>query len=119
MDLTAKLHKVTRLDPMVCPAGTVLKLATAAGAATLGWEGEIGSLETGKKADLIALDINQPHLVPMYDPVSHLVYAARGSDVRYAWVNGRLLLERGNFTGVDAARAVAEVNRVALKAMKS
>jgi 5-methylthioadenosine/S-adenosylhomocysteine deaminase len=119
MDLAAKLHKVTRLDPLACPAGTVLKLATGGGAAALGWEGEIGSLETGKKADLIALDVNQPHLVPMYDPVSHLVYAARGSDVRYAWVNGRLLLERGNFTGVDAARAVAEVNSIALKVMKS
>lgn len=119
MDLTAKLHKVTRLDPLACPAGTVLRLATVSGAAALGWEGETGSLETGKKADLIALDINQPHLVPMYDPVSHLVYAARGSDVRYAWVNGSLLLDRGNLTGVDVPRAMAEVSRIALQVMKS
>lgn len=119
MDLTAKLHKVNGLDPVKCPAATVLKLATLGGAAALGWESETGSLEAGKKADLIALDVSQPHLVPLYDPVSHLVYAARGSDVRYAWVNGRLMLDRGNPTGVDAARAVDEVKRIALRVMKS
>jgi 5-methylthioadenosine/S-adenosylhomocysteine deaminase len=113
MDKVAKLHKVARLDPQVCPAETVLRLAVSGGAAALGWDGEIGSLEAGKKADIIALDVNQPHLVPMYEPVSHLVYAARGSDVRYAWVNGRLMLEEGVLSGIDAARAAAEVRKIA------
>jgi 5-methylthioadenosine/S-adenosylhomocysteine deaminase len=113
MDKVAKLHKVARLDPLVCPAETVVGLATLGGAAALGWGDEIGSLEAGKKADMIALDIRQPHLVPMYEPVSHLVYAARGSDVRYAWVNGRLLLEEGVLSGIDAAGAAAEVRKVA------
>jgi 5-methylthioadenosine/S-adenosylhomocysteine deaminase len=113
MDKVAKLHKVARLDPQVCPAEAVLRLAASGGAAALGWDDEIGSLEAGKKADIIALDLNQPHLVPMYEPASHLVYAARGSDVRYAWVNGRLMLEEGVLSSIDAARAAAEVRKIA------
>ncbi len=118
MDMVAKLHKVAGLDPLVCPAESVLGLATSGGAAALGWDGEIGSLEAGKKADIIALDVNQPHLVPMYEPISHLVYAARGSDVRYVWINGRLSLEMGILRGVDAAGAVAEVRKIAQKVLK-
>jgi 5-methylthioadenosine/S-adenosylhomocysteine deaminase len=112
MDKVAKLHKVARLDPLVCPAETVLRLATSGGAAALGWGDEIGSLEAGKKADVIALDVRQPHLVPLYEPISHLVYAAQGSDVRYAWVNGRLLLDEGVISSIDAAGAAAQVRRI-------
>ncbi|MCU0588709.1 MAG: amidohydrolase [Syntrophobacteraceae bacterium] len=118
MDLTAKLHKVSRLDPLACPARRVLRMATVGGAAALGWRGRIGSLEAGMKADLIALDIRQPHLTPMYDGASHLVYATRGSDVRYAWVDGRLLLEGGRFKETDAVRAMAEVRKMALTLAK-
>jgi 5-methylthioadenosine/S-adenosylhomocysteine deaminase len=115
MDWAAKLHKVARLDPLVCPAGTVLKMATKNGAGVLGWGNAMGSLEAGKKADLIALDARRPHLVPMYEPVSHLVYAARGSDVRYVWVDGRLLLEEGVLTTINTAHAMAEVIKIAQK----
>jgi 5-methylthioadenosine/S-adenosylhomocysteine deaminase len=118
MDRAAKLHKVARLDPLVCPAGTVLKMATVNGGDVLAWGSSIGSLEAGKKADLIALDVRRPHLVPMYEPVSHLVYAARGSDVRYVWVDGRLLLKEGVLTTIDSARAMAEVSKIAQKAIR-
>lgn len=110
MDLVAKLGKVARLDPLACPASTVLKLATSGGAAVLGWEGQIGTLEPGKKADVIALDVSRPHLVPMYEPVSHMVYSARGSDVRHVWVDGRLLLEGGVVRGIDGVEVMRRVN---------
>ena len=82
MDFAAKVHKVHRLDPTVMPAETVLEMATQGGARVLGMEAEIGSLEAGKKADVIVVDLNRPHLQPVYNVVSHLVYAATGADVR-------------------------------------
>ena len=90
MDTTAKLHKVKRLDPTAMEARQVLTLATRNGAEAIGLGEETGSLEVGKKADLIIVDTHKPHLTPLYDPVSHLVYAAGGSDVRDVIVDGRL-----------------------------
>jgi 5-methylthioadenosine/S-adenosylhomocysteine deaminase len=90
LDTTAKLHKVKRLDPTVMDARQVLILATRTGAEAIGLGKEIGSLEVGKKADLIIVDTCKPHLTPLYDPVSHLVYAASGSDVRDVIVDGRV-----------------------------
>src|SRR5690606_25386267 len=76
MDTAAKLHKVQRLDPTVMPAQTVLRMATIDAAGVLGTGARIGSLAPGKLADLIVVDTHKPHLTPLYDPVSHLVYAA-------------------------------------------
>ncbi|MCJ7615100.1 MAG: amidohydrolase family protein, partial [Desulfobacterales bacterium] len=92
MDSTAKLHKVNMLDPAVMDAKTVFKLATIGGAGALGLDNEIGSLETGKQADVIIIDVNKPHLVPMYNPVSHIVYSARGSDVQDVIVAGKVIV---------------------------
>lgn len=92
MDTAAKLHKVSRLDPTVMDAETTLRMATLGGAKLLGAESRIGSLETGKKADLIVLDMNKPHLTPMYSIPSHLVYAAKGSDVVHSVINGRVVM---------------------------
>lgn len=103
MDRTAKLHKVATADPTVCPAREVLAMATLQGAVALGLGDRIGSIECGKKADLIALDLRQPHLTPLYDPISHLVYSARGSDVRQVWVDGRQLVRDGRLLTVDVA----------------
>ncbi len=89
MDTAAKLHKVKRLDPTVLDAGQALALATRIGAEAIGLGEQIGSLETGKKADLIIIDTHKPHLTPLYDPVSHLIYAASGSDVRDVIIEGR------------------------------
>jgi 5-methylthioadenosine/S-adenosylhomocysteine deaminase len=93
MDMAAKVHKVFSGDPTVMGARTVLEMATIGGAGALGLEHEIGSLEPGKKADCIVIDLNKPHLVPLYDVCSHLVYAARGSDVDSVWINGELLVK--------------------------
>ena len=93
-------------------------MATRGGAAALGWEDEIGSLEVGKKADLVASTLNQPHLTPLYDPVSHLVYAVKGSDVRHVWVGGRQVVCNGKVQGVNVAEVMKDVNRMAEKIKK-
>jgi len=93
MDVTAKLHKVNELDPTVMDAGTVLRMATIEGAKAIGLGREVGSLEVGKQADVIVVDARKPHLFPVYNPVSQLVYSAKGSDVRDVMVAGRLLLK--------------------------
>jgi 5-methylthioadenosine/S-adenosylhomocysteine deaminase len=113
MDTAAKLHKVHRLDPTVLDAGTVLRMATIDGARALGLSDRIGSLEPGKQADLIILDTRKPHLVPMYHPVSQLVYAARGSDVDAVVINGRVVMEHGRILTFDVGQAMEDVNRIA------
>lgn len=92
MDKAAKLHKVHMLDPTVMPAEQMLYLATMGGAEILDADHMIGSIEVGKKADLIVLDFDQPHLTPVYNVQSHLVYAARGSDVVHSIINGRIVM---------------------------
>jgi 5-methylthioadenosine/S-adenosylhomocysteine deaminase len=93
MDLAAKLQKVTRMDPRVLPAKQVLEMATINGARALHLEKQIGSLEEGKKADLILVDTNGPHATPMYNVYSQLVYALKGSDVRTVVIDGKLVME--------------------------
>lgn len=93
MDTAAKLHKVNVLDPTVMDAGTVLKMATIGSARAIGLEKDIGSLEVGKQADIIIIDTFKPHLLPLYNPVSQIVYAAQGSDVQDVIVNGKFLLK--------------------------
>ncbi|MHC1741637.1 MAG: amidohydrolase [Syntrophobacteraceae bacterium] len=93
MDRAAKMSKVFRRDPTAAPAREVLAMATRDGARAIGWGDAIGSLEVGKQADLVALELRQPHLTPLYDPISALVTCARGSDVRHAWVAGMMVLD--------------------------
>jgi len=103
MDTAAKLHKVHRLDPTVLDAAAVVRMGTIESARALGLDRMIGSLESGKRADLIILDMNQPHLTPLYHPASHLVYAVRADDVRHVMVDGRWVVrERQLLTmGID------------------
>jgi 5-methylthioadenosine/S-adenosylhomocysteine deaminase len=89
------LHKVSNQDPTVVPAETALRMATISGARALGLGDQIGSLEPGKKADLILIDLEQSHLTPCFNPVSLMVYAARGSDVSDVMVNGEWLVREG------------------------
>ncbi|MCU0597248.1 MAG: amidohydrolase [Desulfobacterota bacterium] len=101
MDTTAKLHKVGAMDPTVLDARSVLNMATLSGAKALGMADRIGSLEVGKKADVIVVDIRKPHLTPMYNPYSHLVYAAKGSDVSHSLIHGRLVMENRKLLTLD------------------
>ena len=116
MDTAAKLHKVDRLDPTVLDAQTVLRMATMDGARALGMEGRTGSLEPGKRADLIVVNTRRPHMVPMHHPVSQLVYAARGSDVETVVINGRLVVQGGRILTFDVEAAMDAVNRFAHRA---
>jgi 5-methylthioadenosine/S-adenosylhomocysteine deaminase len=93
MDSAAKLQKIALTDPTTLDAVTVLKMATCNGAKVLGFGDITGSIEPGKKADIIIVDTHKPHLTPMYNPYSHLVYAAGGADVRHSIINGRLVME--------------------------
>ncbi len=101
MDSAAKLHKVNAMDPTLMDAVTVLKMASIEGAKALGLQDITGSLEIGKKADVIVIDTHKPHLVPVYNPVSHIVYAAQGSDVRDVIVAGCILLKDRKLLTVD------------------
>jgi 5-methylthioadenosine/S-adenosylhomocysteine deaminase len=93
MDCAAKLHKVHRMEPTVMDAATVLAMTTIQGARVLGLEHGIGTLSPGKRADIIAVDLHQPHLQPLYRIESHLVYAARAADVRTVIIDGRIVVE--------------------------
>src|SRR6476646_3655841 len=111
----AAVLQATRKQPGVLPARDVLWMATRGGARTLGLEDEIGSIEAGKKADVIVVDRDRPHLAPGPDPYSTLVYAARGSDVRATIVDGELLVDE--FAPLRADRA--EVSRDARDAART
>ncbi|MCU0571638.1 MAG: amidohydrolase [Syntrophobacteraceae bacterium] len=117
MDTCAKLHKVMMLDPTVLPARSVLRMATRNGAGALGFGGKVGELTPGMWADIIVVDFGRPHLTPLYEPVSHLVYAARGADVRHSIIHGRLVMEDRKLLTLDVeevmdhARAIARVVR--------
>ena len=113
MDTAAKLHKVATLDPTVLDAETVLRMATIEGARALGLAARIGSIEPGKKADLILIDTRKPHLTPMYHAASQLVYAARGSDVATVIVDGRILMEDHRLLTFDVEQAMDDVVGIA------
>ncbi|MEM2825207.1 MAG: amidohydrolase [Candidatus Bathyarchaeia archaeon] len=102
MKFAALLHKGVNMDPTLLPAGTVLRMATIDGARAILWDREIGSIEVGKKADIIIVDFRKPHLCPLYSEVSHLVYAAKASDVETVIVNGRILMENRELKTVKA-----------------
>jgi 5-methylthioadenosine/S-adenosylhomocysteine deaminase len=113
MDTVAKLHKARALDPTAMNARTVLKMATIQSARALGLNQFIGSLETGKRADLIIIDTNKPHLTPMYNPVSHLVYAAMGSDVNTTIINGTVVMEDRKLMSLDLKKVLKDINKIA------
>ncbi|MBV9157416.1 MAG: amidohydrolase [Acidobacteriaceae bacterium] len=92
MDLAAKLQKVTVGDPRVLPAEQVLDMATMGGARALGMEKEVGSLEEGKRADLITVTLAHPNSVPLYNVYSQIVYATKASDVEDVFINGRQIV---------------------------
>lgn len=95
MDTAAKLHKVALLDPCVMDARTTLKMATIQGAKSIGLDHITGSIEKGKRADIILVDMEKPHVIPMYDPYSSLVYSAKASDVSLVMVDGKILVQEG------------------------
>ncbi len=113
MGTAAKLHKVFSRNPEVISAETAVKMATINGAAVLGLEKVTGSLETGKNADLIVVDTSSPHMVPMYNPLSHLVYSATGNDVATVIINGKIIMHQRQILTMDLQKVMAAVNAAA------
>jgi len=109
------LAKLSTKDPTAVAAHTALDMATVGGARALGMDGTIGSLEAGKRADLITVATSGARFTPMYDAVSHLVYVARGDDVRNTIVDGKVLMRNRQVKTMDAAAVIADANRLAAK----
>ncbi len=111
MHLCALLHKGLRRDPTVMPLSEVLKMATVNGAKLQG-RTDTGILTVGKKADIIAVDMDRPHLTPCIDPLSNLLYSAQAADVTLTMADGRILYENGEFLTLDRDRILHEARRV-------
>jgi 5-methylthioadenosine/S-adenosylhomocysteine deaminase len=118
-DLAAKLQKLIRSDPEALPAAAAFEMATIGGARVLGMEKEIGSLETGKRADLITVDLNAPNAVPLYDVYSQLVYALKGSNVQDVVVNGRPIVRDKRCLTLDSEAVIAKAREYGLKVAAS
>ena len=112
MDKAAKLGKTREKDPTCLPARVVLSMATSWAASALGLGASTGTLEPGRCADIIVIDTDAPHLCPIYDPYSALVYAARGSDVRDVFIDGAAVMRNRQFTSLDPAEILARVRRL-------
>jgi 5-methylthioadenosine/S-adenosylhomocysteine deaminase len=119
MDLAAKLQKVERMDPRALPAMQVVEMATIEGARALHMDKQIGSLEPGKKADLIVVDTSAPHAVPAYNVYSQLVYSLKAADVRTVIIAGRpVVLDRKMLT-LDEPTILAKAREYKTKVLSS
>ena len=115
MRQAAFLAKLQTSDPRAVPARLALQIATIDGARALGMERQIGSLEAGKRADVITVSMAAARQTPMYDPLSHLVYVTRGDDVRNTIVNGRILMRDRKVLTLDESRVLSEARALAEK----
>ncbi len=109
MKFMALICKVNTLDPTSCPANEVLKSATLRGAISLGYS-NLGDIKEGFLADLITLKINKPHSIPVFNPISHIVYAAKGTDVNDVVINGKPVYRNREFLTLDFHRSIREFN---------
>jgi 5-methylthioadenosine/S-adenosylhomocysteine deaminase len=115
MKTAALLQKVTTRDPAALTAPEVLEMATSGGALACGLGGITGRLAVGYAADIVMVNAARPHLTPLHDPVSALVYAARASDVDTVLVNGKIVLQAGALPGFDETEFLAHAQERALK----
>lgn len=112
MATAAFLGKHSTGDPKATPAAKVLEMATLGGARAIGMEGRIGSLEVGKRADVTVVGIDAFRMHPLFDPVSHLVYAAKGADVRHVIIDGRVVMRDRKVLTLDGPVVVAEADKI-------
>lgn len=111
MKTAAIFHKLNTYSPTVLPAQQVLEMSTVNGAKAL--DPETGMIKVGKKADLIILDMKKPHLTPCFDIRSHLVYSAKGSDVRTTIVDGKVLMDNYKVMVLDEQKVMEEAQKAA------
>jgi 5-methylthioadenosine/S-adenosylhomocysteine deaminase len=109
------LAKHAEHDPTVVPAQAALDMATIGGARALSMESTIGSLEAGKRADLITVSVSAARQTPLYEPISHLVYTTRGDDVRTTIVNGKVLMKDRQLRTLDRTAVIADARRLAAR----
>lgn len=112
MDITAKLQKVYYMDPVAMSADKLVEAATIGGAKALHLDEFIGSIEIGKYADIIIIDINSIHAIPIYNPYSHLVYTLNPADVSYVVINGKIVMAKGKILTLnedDIKKSILEV----------
>jgi 5-methylthioadenosine/S-adenosylhomocysteine deaminase len=119
IDLAAKLQKVTTLDPQALPAEQAFAMATITGARALHMESMIGSIEKGKRADVIMIRLDQPHAVPIYNVYSQLAYALKASDVADVMVNGRVIVRDKKMMTIDPAPVMAKAAEYRARVQKS
>ena len=115
MSAAARYHKLKENNPTLMDATVVTVMATLGGARALHLDATIGSIECGKSADLILLDLEKPHLTPMYNPDSHLVYAASGADVSTSIIHGKIVMKDRKLLTIDVDEAMREVRKIAGK----
>jgi 5-methylthioadenosine/S-adenosylhomocysteine deaminase len=108
---TAKVHKTISNDPTALDAKTALLMATRWGAEVLGIGDITGSIEKGKLADIAIINLNKPHLTPLYDIYSHIVYSARSSDIETVFVNGQLIIDKDTLCTADEQEILAKARR--------
>lgn len=119
MDTAAKLHKLTSKDPTVINARDALEMATIRGARAIHQDKEVGSLEAGKRADLIIVGMNSVHQTPLYNVYSNLVYATKASDVDTVIINGRIVMRNRRVLTIDERAVRAKANQYRDKIRKS
>lgn len=118
MWLTSLIHKGRLLDPTVMPAQTVLAMVTCDGARAVLWEDDIGSLETGKKADLVVVNPNSAAMLPLHDPVANMVTSMHDHNIESVMCDGRWLMKDREILVVDEAAVLAEAQRRAQDIVK-
>ena len=119
MDLTAKLAKISKMDPLAMNAKAVVEMATIEGARAVHLEKEIGSLEPGKKADLILIDLDKPNAVPIYDIYAALAYALKGSDVRTVVIGGKVVMRDRKLLTINEDEVLARAREYKISVAKS
>jgi 5-methylthioadenosine/S-adenosylhomocysteine deaminase len=115
MRFAGLLQRGAHRDPVLTPAREVVRMVTTAGARALGLGDRIGSLEPGKRADLVLLDLDRPHLTPMFDVYAHLVYAVGRDDVRSVLIDGRFVLRDRELTTLDEPAILADARALGVR----
>lgn len=119
IDTAAKLHKLTSKDPTVVNAREALEMATIRGARAIHLEKEIGSLEEGKRADVIIVDMSSSHQTPLYNVYSQLAYATKASDVETVIINGRIVMQNRRVLTIDERSVRVKANEYRDRIRKS
>jgi 5-methylthioadenosine/S-adenosylhomocysteine deaminase len=119
IDLAAKLAKISKMDPLALNAKSVVEMATIDGARALHMEKEIGSLEAGKKADLVVISLDEPNALPMYDIYAQIAYSLKGSDVQTVVIGGRVVMRDRKLLTVDEAKVLEKAREYGKSVKKS